>query len=88
MSHFNSPTMSSARAREIAASFDLRKLPPDFYANPYPVYDLLRQTQPVKHMPDGSYFLTRHADLITVYRDAQTFSADKKLEFGAKYGEA
>ena len=88
MSHFNSPTMSSARAREIAASFDLRKLPPDFYANPYLVYDLLRQTQPVKHMPDGSYFLTRHADLITVYRDAQTFSADKKLEFGAKYGEA
>ena len=82
------PPMTSARAREIAASFDLRQLPPDFYANPYPVYDLLRETEPVKRMPDGSYFLTRHADLVTVYRDAQTFSADKKLEFGAKYGEA
>ncbi len=81
------PPMSAARAREIAASFDLRQLPPDFYANPYPVYDLLRETEPVKRMPDGSYFLTRHADLVSVYRDAQTFSADKKLEFGAKYGE-
>ncbi len=80
--------MTISRAREIAASFDLRQLPPDFYANPYPVYDLLRETEPVKRMPDGSYFLTRHADLVTVYRDAQTFSADKKLEFGAKYGEA
>ena len=82
------PPMTSARAREIAASFDLRKLPADFYANPYPVYDLLRETEPIKPMPDGSYFLTRHADLVAVYRDSQTFSADKKVEFGAKYGEA
>ena len=82
------PPMSFDRARQIAKSFDLRKLPPDFYANPYPVYELLRETEPVKHMPDGSYFLTRHADLVAVYRDSQTFSADKKVEFGAKYGEA
>ncbi len=82
------PPMTSARAREIAASFDLRKLPADFYANPYPVYDLLRETEPIKPMPDGSYFLTRHADLVAVYRDSQTFSADKNVEFGAKYGEA
>jgi hypothetical protein len=37
-------------------------------------------------MPDGSYFLTRHADLVAVYRDAQTFSSDKKVEFEPKYG--
>ncbi len=80
------PPMSEARAREIAASFDLRKLPADFLANPYPVYAMLRETEPVRRMPDGSVFLTRYADLITVYRDASTFSSDKQVEFAPKYG--
>ncbi len=80
--------MSAARAQEIAATFDLRALPPDFYANPYPVYDVLRTQSPVRLMPDGSYFLTRHADLLAVYRDASTFSSDKKIEFEPKYGAA
>src|SRR5215208_7096080 len=47
------PSMAPQRARDIAATFDLRALPPDFYANPYPVYKLLRETEPVKRMPDG-----------------------------------
>lgn len=80
------PPMSDARAREIAASFDLRRLPADFLANPYPVYTVLRETDPVRHMPDGSYFLTRYADLVAVYRDAHAFSSDKKVEFAPKYG--
>jgi cytochrome P450 len=80
------PAMSPERAREIAGSIDLRALPADFYANPYPVYALLRETEPVKRMPDGSYFLTRYADLVQVYRDAQAFSSDKKVEFTPKYG--
>ncbi|WP_457280094.1 cytochrome P450 [Polaromonas sp. P5_D5] len=80
------PPMMTQRAQEIAASFDLRALPPDFYANPYPVYAVLRETEPVKRMPDGSWFLTRYADLVAVYRDAQTFSSDKKVEFEPKYG--
>ncbi len=80
------PPMAPSRAREIATGFDLRALPADFYANPYPVYDLLRETEPIKRMPDGSYFLTRYADLVDVYRDAQTFSSDKKVEFTPKYG--
>ena len=74
------------RAQAIASSFDLRVLPPDFYANPYPVYAALRSHSPIQRMPDGSYFLTRHADLVAVYRDAQTFSSDKKVEFEPKYG--
>lgn len=77
--------MLENRAKEIAATFDLRSLPPDFYANPYPVYDVLREASPIHRMPDGSYFLTRHADLTAVYRDAQTFSSDKKVEFEPKY---
>ncbi len=82
------PALSPERAEEIAASFDLRALPPDFYANPYPVYAHLRETEPVRRMPDGSYFLTRYADLVAVYRDAQTFSSDKKIEFAPKYGDS
>ncbi|MDR7148390.1 cytochrome P450 [Hydrogenophaga palleronii] len=80
------PTMSAARAREIAASFDLRALPADFLANPYPVYAVLHETEPIRRMPDGSCFLTRYADLVAVYRDAQTFSSDKHVEFAPKYG--
>ncbi len=81
------PPMSAARAREIAATFDLRALPPDFYANPFPVYAALREHEPVRRRPDGSWFLTRYADLVAVYRDAQAFSSDKKVEFTPKYGE-
>ena len=80
------PPMSAGRASEIAVSLDLRDLPPDFYANPYPVYAWLRETEPVRRMPDGSYFLTRYADIVAMYRDAQTFSSDKKVEFTPKYG--
>lgn len=79
------PAMLPGRAQEIAQSFDLRELPPDFYANPYPVYDWLRRHQPIRHMPDGSLFLTRHADLVSVYKDAKTFSSDKQAEFTPKF---
>ncbi|WP_048437884.1 cytochrome P450 [Caenimonas sp. SL110] len=78
--------MSRERASEIARDFDLRALPADFYANPYPVYSLLRESEPLKAMPDGSIFLTRHEDLVAVYRDALSFSSDKKVEFTPKYG--
>jgi cytochrome P450 len=80
------PSMSPERAREIAGSLDLRALPADFYSNPFPVYAALRESDPVHRMPDGSWFLTRYADLVTVYRDAQGFSSDKKVEFTPKYG--
>ena len=82
------PAMTAARAAEIAAHLDLRQLPADFLAYPYPVYAHLRETEPIKRMPDGSVFLTRHADLVAVYRDAQTFSSDKQVEFAPKYNHA
>src|SRR4051812_5135355 len=78
--------MAPERAREIAATFDLRALPPDFHANPYPVYAALREHEPVRRMPDGTWFLTRHADLMAVYRDAHASSSDKKGESTPKYG--
>ena len=82
------PPLSADRAQEIAQTLDLRALPADFLNNPYPVYAALRQTEPFKRMPDGSYFLTRHADLVAVYRDAKVFSSDKQVEFGPKYNHA
>jgi cytochrome P450 len=82
------PAMDATRAQEIAQNLDLRALPADFLNNPYPVYAALRETEPFKRMPDGSYFLTRHADLVAVYRDAKVFSSDKQVEFGPKYNHA
>ncbi len=77
--------LSAERAQAIAQGFDLRALPTDFLANPYPVYGWLRQHYPVRRMPDGSVFLTRHADLVAVYRDAATFSSDKHVEFSPRF---
>ncbi|PUE61533.1 cytochrome [Limnohabitans sp. 2KL-17] len=82
------PPMSALRAQQIAQTLDLRALPPDFLNNPYGVYAALREAEPFKRMPDGAYFLTRHADLVAVYRDAKVFSSDKQVEFGPKYNHA
>ena len=79
------PILSKQEAQDIAASLDLRSPPPAFYANPYPVYAALREGEPVRRMPDGSVLITRYKDLIQVYRDAHTFSSDKKIEFAPKF---
>src|SRR4030088_2277528 len=75
-------------ARELAGGFDLEKLTPEFYANPYPTYRALRENQPVKRMPNGSYFLTRYDDLVAAYKSTKLFSSDKKKEFLPKYGDS
>ena len=68
--------------------FDLARLTPEFLADPYPTYRALREQAPVKLMPDGSLFLTRHADLDRIYRDTATFSSAKEAEFRPKFGDA
>jgi cytochrome P450 len=73
-------------ARELADGFDLEKLTPEFYANPYPTYRALRENEPVKLMPNRSYFLTRYDDLVAAYKSTKVFSSDKKREFSPKYG--
>jgi cytochrome P450 len=73
-------------ARALASSFDLTRLGPDFYADPYPHYRALRDHEPIRRMPDGSWLLTRYDDIAGVYRDFKRFSSDKKKEFGAKFG--
>src|ERR1700760_4567578 len=75
-------------AQELAAHFDIEKLTPEFYANPYPTYRALRENEPVKRLPNGSYFLTRYDDLITAYKSTKLFSSDKRREFAPKYGDS
>jgi cytochrome P450 len=76
----------NAIAQELAANFDIEKLVPDFYADPYPTYSALRQHEPVKRMRNGTYFLTRYDDLLAIYKNTKIFSSDKKKEFAPKYG--
>src|SRR5436190_22827934 len=80
-------TQQAQPSRSLADRFDLRTIPPDFYANPFPYYDALRTFAPVKLLPDGGYFLTRFKDCEAVYKDPVTFSSDKKQEFKPKFGD-
>ena len=85
-------------ARELADSFDLEKLTPEFYADPYPTYRALREHAPVKRMANGSYFLTRYDDLLTAYSYAidfhrwdeldEIFTPDATLDFTGTGGES
>ena len=68
-------------------NFDPKKLGMDFVSDPYPVYRAIRQSDPVKLCPDGSYFLSKHQDLSDVYKDTKKFSSDKKVEFKPKFGD-
>lgn len=75
------------RADAVVRGFDLRSLPADYYANPFPYYRALREAAPVHRLPDGGYFLSSYAACVAVYKDAKLFSSDKKREFKTKYGD-
>jgi cytochrome P450 len=72
----------------LVADFDLKHLSAEFLDDPYPTYRALRQCDPVHRMADGSYFLTRYEDCLSVYRDAQTWSSDKKLDFRPNFADS
>ena len=79
--------MQADEARAVARAFDLNALDAGFYENPYPVYAALRAFDPLHRCADGSYVLSRHADLDRIYRDRTCFSSDKKAVFGPKFGQ-
>ncbi|MDB5406658.1 MAG: cytochrome [Rhodospirillales bacterium] len=68
--------------------FDPRSLRDSFYDDPYPIYRALQSGDPVHLLPDGSYFLTRYADLNEIYRDTATYNSDKRVEFRPKFGDS
>jgi cytochrome P450 len=87
------PAASSSEAatrvlRQAAVDFDLRRLDAAFLADPFPIYRLLREHDPVHRMSDGSYFLSRWDDCAAVYRDAETWSSDKKVDFRPNFGDS
>jgi cytochrome P450 len=67
-------------------AFTLASPPEGFVENPYPVYAALRRDAPVHRMGANSWLLTRHADVLAVYRSGAV-SSDKRREFGPKFGE-
>ena len=76
--------MTDPRARALA--FDLRRLDRTFLDDPFPAYRALREHDPVHRMPDGSYFLSRYDDCAAVYRDHETWSSDKTVDFRPTLG--
>jgi cytochrome P450 len=76
-----------ADMRQIALAFDIKRLDALFLDDPFPVYRALREQDPVHRMPDGSYFLSRYDDCAAVYRDPETWSSDKKIDFRPSLGE-
>ena len=69
-------------------AFDINAVPESYLADPYGVLARLRDMAPVHANPDGTYVLTRHADLTQVYRDPSVWSSDKKADFRPKFGTA
>ncbi|WP_189681555.1 cytochrome P450 [Seohaeicola zhoushanensis] len=70
----------------MALDFTLAAPPQGFVDDPFPWYDALLEHAPVLVQPDGSVFLSRHADLDRIYRDTTLYSSDKKAAFAPKFG--
>jgi cytochrome P450 len=75
-------------ADQVALDFDIKRLDASFLDDPFPTYRALRDHDPIHRMPDGSYFLSRYDDCATVYRDPETWSSDKRVDFRPNLGSS
>jgi len=66
--------------------FDTAEVDERFIADPYPRYRELRERDPIHRCADGTWLLTRYADLDRIYRDRRAFSSDKHAAFAPKFG--
>ncbi len=73
---------------DLARGFQLTRVPPDFFDDPYRYYAALRAHDPLHELEGGGVFLSRYEDAIAVYRDARRASSDKKIEFRPKFGDS
>jgi cytochrome P450 len=71
----------------VTVDFDISRLDRAFLENPFPIYRALRESDPVHRNADGSYFLTRHADLETAYKHP-AMSSDKRVDFKPNFGDS
>ncbi|WP_027834014.1 cytochrome P450 [Maritalea myrionectae] len=72
--------------RDLIDGFDLNHPPAGFIQDPFPYYRAMLAHQPVLPQPDGSFILSRFADLDRIYRDTTLYSSDKKQAFLPKFG--
>jgi len=66
-------------------TFTLAAPPPGFVDDPYPFYAALRQLAPLHRLGENAVLLTRHADVLAVYRNPAA-SSDKQREFAPRLG--
>lgn len=67
---------------------DLTSPPAGFTDDPYPIYRELLSQSPVHEQIDGSFLISSHDLLDSIYRDTTRFSSDKKMLFDRKYGDS
>ncbi|MCZ4271788.1 cytochrome P450 [Maritalea porphyrae] len=72
--------------RKMIEGFDLTNPPLGFVEDPFPFYHALLKYAPVCPQPDGSFVLTRFADLDRIYRDTTLYISDKRQAFLPKFG--
>ena len=77
--------MDEDAERRLAHDFSLASPPPGFADDPVPVWHALRRHRPVHWLDERSVYLTRHDDVLAVYR-SNDVSSDKRKEFAPKFG--
>jgi len=76
-------------ARELAENFDLERLSPEFYADPYPTYRALRDLGPAVSMPMYDVIaLARFKEVSEALTDWETFSSAQGVGFNEPLNEA
>ena len=73
---------------DTATQFNLGEVDHDFAVDPYADYAVLREHAPICAQPDGSYVLTRYADIKHTFSDPKIFSSDKRVDFAPKFGDS
>jgi cytochrome P450 len=73
---------------DTAESFVLARVDRGFALDPYPDYSTLRTHAPLCRQPDGSYVLTRYADIREVLGDSARYSSDKRVDFKPRFGDS
>jgi cytochrome P450 len=76
---------SAPQSLRDAADFDLLSLPQDYFDDPFPYFQQLRDRDPIHANKDGSLLLTRYEDVKVLWRDLSGL-VDKREKFERRFG--
>jgi cytochrome P450 len=66
---------------DVSATFDDRLTADEFFVDPYPTYDLMREQAPVVWSNAwGGWVLTRYADVVSTFKDHRRFSNKGRVD--------